>query len=220
LQERKQRCKRLRLKVDAPDWSPIPWELSSKKYEWIDNLPQRWQKDIPFFTSSIAVRRSLLNSMQPCFPPGEYCGEDLDLWFRLGEKKPILLLCEPLAVYRTAVSNSLSHIDRSLTAPYLLRMAQRSSGLTSSLRRSTLKYISHQHISVVRVTACSGRRSEATLLLFMQFKSGIFIARWWSSLFLILFVPASTIEKFNHWRVNRKSIDIKSLKQMNSPEGV
>jgi hypothetical protein len=99
-------------------------------------------------------------------------------------------------------------------------MAQRSSGLTSSLRRSTLKYISHSHISMARLLACSGQRHKAFEFLFMEFRRGIFIARWWSSLFLFLFVPTSIIEKFNHWRVNRKSIDIKSLKQMNSPEGV
>lgn len=59
-------------------------------------LARRWMQGPTLSSSSVAVRRSRLMSIQPCFAPGESLGEDLDLWFRLAEHSPVALAHKPL----------------------------------------------------------------------------------------------------------------------------
>ncbi|MEY3460952.1 MAG: hypothetical protein RLZZ03_605, partial [Pseudomonadota bacterium] len=79
------------------NWPPR-WQLPAGKpdVERITDLPLRWIHGPTFCCSSVAVRRSTLQAMQPCFPVGESVGEDLDLWFRLTEKSPLALVRSPL----------------------------------------------------------------------------------------------------------------------------
>jgi glycosyltransferase involved in cell wall biosynthesis len=203
---------------DCLNWSPKVWELSPKKYEPINNLPERWLKGIPFFTSSIAVKRNLLLSMQPCFPPGESSGEDLDLWFRLAEKKPILLLNFPLCVYRTNVHDGLAALGRiSPNLHYLQRMAERSKDLPEVLRRSTIKYVLHVSITAARNYARTNRRMKALNLLSQLWKQGIFNRRWWVSILLTCFIPAHLAAEFQSHRQKRTLIHPNSLKLHQRP---
>lgn len=202
---------------DKPDWSPSAWTLSQRKYSLIDDLPSQWIKEIPFFTSSVVIQQKLLQSMQPCFPPGEHSGEDLDLWFRLAEKTPIILLNQPLVAYRTFVPNGLSiKGNDNLNPPYLVRMANRSASLPMALRRSTHKYIMHVAITKARSFASSGQRVKAMKLLLQNWTFCILNKRWWVSVFLTLFLPSSLIASFQSRREGRSRINSESLKKIES----
>src|SRR4051812_9363681 len=106
--------------------TPEPWDVAAvNPIEVVDDLRRRWMKDIPFFTGSVAIRAQRLRAMQPCFPPGESFGEDLDVWFRAAESSPVALVRAQLAVRRAGVAGSLSSRHRPELAPFLGRMRQR-----------------------------------------------------------------------------------------------
>ena len=112
------------------DGSPAPqlWEVPAvaPPVERIGDLAQRWMKGPTLFTGSVAVRRQALEALQPCFPPGEQFGEDLDLWFRLSERTPIALAHTPLAGYRKAVAGSLSRTHATTQLPpWVARLRER-----------------------------------------------------------------------------------------------
>lgn len=194
---------------DKQDWVPTAWALSNREYELINNLPTRWLKGIPFFTGSIAIRRNLLLSMQPCFPVGEHSGEDLDLWFRLAEKTPILLLKQPLVAYRTFVSSGLSMTSHhGVNSPYLVRMALRAQFLPSELMNSTLDYITHFYITAARMAACTGSRAQALELLVKEWKRGVMKRRWWVTLVMVLVIPAKFIHKWQSLREIRTNAQV------------
>jgi glycosyltransferase involved in cell wall biosynthesis len=203
--------------ADKPDWKPSPWELNKRKYESIVNLPARWVKEIPFFTSSVVVQKKFLQSMPSWFPQGEHSGEDLDLWFRLAEKTPIILLNQPLVAYRTFVPTGLSTKAHDfINPPYLVRMTNRSLELPLTLRRSIRQYILHVVITKSRSFASTGHRAQAMKLLVHDCSGGFLNKRWWVSIFLTLFVPANLIKNFQDLRVSKSRIDPESLKKLES----
>jgi hypothetical protein len=158
--------------------------------ELIDDLAARWMHGPTLFTGSIAVRRTLLQGMQPCFRPGESYGEDLDLWFRLSERTPIALASVPLAAYRTDVSASLSRVHRSKELPpWVDRMRERVSaqGFDPARRRSALALIAQFRISMAREELAFGRRRDALALLW-QARHAMDSRRWWFTA-LLMFAP-------------------------------
>lgn len=194
---------------DKVDWAPTPWVMSGRDYELIENLPARWLRGIPFFTSSIAIRRNVLNSMQPCFPAGENSGEDLDVWFRLAEKSPIILLRQPLVAYRTFVASGLSVTSHhGVNAPYLARMALRAQSLPDELKRSTLDYITHFYITAARMSATSGKRVQALKLLKKEWSRGVTKRRWWVTLVMVLVMSAKFMHYWQSWRESRTQAQV------------
>lgn len=189
--------------ANSPNWNPKAWELPALDYELIENLPERWMKGIPFFTSSVAVKRETLQSMQPCFPPGESSGEDLDLWFRLAEKQPIMLLLSSLVVYRTEVEHSLSVSSKSIDKPFLQRMLARSNTLPAPLKKSSLELVNHYYCTVSRAYAHSGNRVAALVLMKNNFYIGKLVPRYWVTLIMIMLVPGTLINKWQSWKVSK-----------------
>ncbi|WP_338050735.1 glycosyltransferase family 2 protein [Ramlibacter algicola] len=180
--------------------APLAWQVpdGDVPVERINDLPTRWMQGPTLFTGSVAVRRSLLDRMQPCFPPGESFGEDLDLWFRVGERSPIALVHAPLAAYRTEVGGSLSarHDPRELP-PWVERMRERvrSGSLPAHRARSALVYISQMKIDMARHAVVRGERLAALRWLWAA-RRIVRTKRWWFTAFMILSWPGSLVRGY------------------------
>ncbi len=190
-------------------WPPH-WEVGSMaahEIELIRDLPTRWMQGPTLSSSSVAVQRSVLLRMQPCFPVGETVGEDLDLWFRLAEKTPVALVHAPLAAYRVALQGSLSAAHTPHTVPpFLLRMRQRaySGQLLPAQRRSALRLVAQQHVTHARHAIAHGQRVLALRWL-MRSLYGARTRRWWLTLGMALLVPGKWVSQWQTWRVSRSS---------------
>jgi len=186
---------------DSEFWIPETWPLQSPHYEVIDDLPKRWMKGTPFFTGSIVIRKQLLSTLGPCFPVGESCGEDLDLWFRVAEKTSIALLDQPLVAYRTAVASSLSTNGiHGIHLPYVARMLQRAPLLPQPLSKSTMQFVAHEYITYARISAGDGKRLSGIRSLITVASTGICIQRWWVTLVMLLVLPNKIIIRWQKWR--------------------
>jgi hypothetical protein len=183
----------------------------------ITNLPSRWMQGIPFFTSSVAVRRARLAAMQPCFAVGESHGEDLDLWFRLAEHTDIAHTQAPFVAYRTATVGSLTGMELPNTvAPFLLRMRDRASNgqLPAAKRSSALNLVAQQEITLARSALIHGHRGEALRWLWRARLDAIG-KRWIVSLFMALALPAVAVRKWEQWRISRTEAAYQSAVQEN-----
>ena len=184
-------------------WPPMPAKPLS--VELINDLPERWMKGPTFTTSSVCMRTALLQEMQPCFAVGESHGEDLDLWFRAAERSLIALIMTPLVAYRISVEGSLSLKNPTLTLPpFLARLRKRAlAGTMPALkRRSALKLVANQEISMARDALASGRRLAAIRLLWSGLDATSSV-RWWSTAAMTVFVPGDLVRRWQLWRVRR-----------------
>lgn len=191
---------------DSPDWIPKIWPVPAADFEVIDDLPSRWMQGTPFFTGSIAIRRDLLAGLQPCFPPGESFGEDLDLWFRLAERSSIVLRRAPLVAYRTAARGSLAESRRgTLATGFLSRLQERARGYPRSdpRRRSALRFVTQQYVTQARFEAARSRRAKALGHLLTVAPGGLGVARWWTTLAMTAVLPGSVIDRWQGWREER-----------------
>lgn len=199
---------RFRAIPDAPEWTPKIWHLAKPEYEVIDDLPSRWMQGTPFFTGSIAVHRDLLVGQQPCFPLGESFGEDLDLWFRLGEKSTIALCQSPLVAYRTAARGSLADSHRgTLATAFLERLQERAYTypIGDPRRRSALRFVTQQYVTQARFEAARSRRGKALGHLLAVARQGVGISRWWTTLAMTAALPGPMIDRWQGWREERSA---------------
>jgi len=173
--------------------------------ERVTDLPSRWMQAAIFFTSSIAVKRSVLTAHQPCFAVGESLGEDLDLWFRLAEQGPIAY--KPQAtVGRTWVAGSLSSQHKQVVVPpFLERMRQRadSGGMSPALQRSTRWFHHQQLLTLARQSLARGDR-QGGRAMFRRAGLQVGNPRWWVTLLMLYLLPAGAVSAFQHWRTLRR----------------
>jgi len=192
---------------DAIGWSPLPWpDLGTEtSIELITDLPARWMQCIPFFTSSVVVRRTRLAAMQPCFAVGESNGEDLDLWFRLAEMGNVAHTQTTLVAYRSTAVGSLSSMQLSNTlAPFLLRMRLRAASgqMPPAKRKAARHLVAQQEITLARRALKQGRRVDALRWLWAA-RTAAIGKRWIVSLFMAMALPAVAVRHWEQWRHSR-----------------
>jgi glycosyltransferase involved in cell wall biosynthesis len=186
---------------------PVPWPVPSEgAIEVVHDLRHRWMVDMPFFTGSVAVRAERLRAMQPCFAVGESWGEDLDLWFRVADESPVVLVRSQLAAYRTAVAGSLTAAHDGEMPPFLTRMRERAldGSLPPRHRHPALWFVAQQEITMARELLAQGRRREAFSLLW----SARYAARGrrWLLTAAMLMLPGHLAGRWQRWRVAAGSV--------------
>lgn len=192
---------------DAEGLWPPPWPALPEppEVERISDLPARWMAGPSLCTSSVAVRRTRLQQMQPCFAPGESHGEDVDLWFRLAEQTPVALVQAPLVAYRVAVQDSLSSHHAALKMPASLeRMRLRALGgsLSALQSESALWLVAQYELTLARQALASGQRLQGWrwLLRARHAASG---RRWWLTAAMALVCPGPVVRNWQRWRERR-----------------
>ena len=189
---------------DAPGPWPPPWPVADgpAPVELIERLARRWMDGPSLSSSSVAVLRSRLLTLQPCFAPGETLGEDLDLWFRLAEVTPVALAHKPLVAYRVQVPGSLSSSHPSERRyPFLERLRERvrSGRLSRQLRSDTRWLIAQHELSLAREALQAGHRAQALQWLLRAWP-GARGRRWWFTLVMLTCMPRSWAERSLRWR--------------------
>lgn len=195
------RCDELRIEPWKTRQTPLRTEV-------IGDLPARWSgKGGLFCTCSIAVRTSLLRTLQPCFPVGEAYGEDLDLWFRLNERSPIALTHAELIVYRVELPGSLSTTQAANIEepPFLLRLERRvfDSSIPKHLHRSTRRFVDDSRAYLARRAIENNRRRDAVRLLWRARRSA-YSPRWIVSAAMVILAPKRAVKAWQQWRLQRR----------------
>jgi hypothetical protein len=192
------------IKIEGLSPEPDAWMLPEAfcEIELVDDLYERWMKNHPFFTSSVAVRASRLKAMQPCFAVGESFGEDLDVWFRVADETPIALVHAPLAAYRVDVAGSLTGKARfDQLAPFLIRMRERALAgqVPAHHRHAALWFVAQQEITIARDAIAAGKRREA--LRWLMSSRYAATGRRWQLTLAMLLAPAQVAERWQRWRL-------------------
>ena len=163
-------------------------------------------KGIPFCSSCVAIRASRLRQMQPCFPPGESRGEDLDLWFRVADQVQVAVVNAPFAAVRVLPESLSSHHARTTMAPFLERMRARAlSGETPErLRASALWFVGQQQVTMARQALGAGERLRALALLAQA--RGVMFTRRWQLTALMLLLPSRMADSWQRWRLRSAEV--------------
>lgn len=74
----------------------------------LNDLPRLWIRGALLHVGSTAFETDLAQSLQPCFPVGERCGEDVSFLFRLNHRDPFGYSSERMLVYRQVDQSGLS----------------------------------------------------------------------------------------------------------------
>ncbi len=180
------------------------WDIEySTNFQLIDDIYyHRRQHGGFFFTSSVAVRREFLVAFQPCFPPGESMGEDLDLWFRLSEKSALIYCPSPLVAYRNT-EGSLCMTNQALTLlPVYSRIEQRALNgqIPDKLRTSALQVVTDAKVTRARNLLMAGRRYDACKALISSIFQGLGNRRWWVTIAMCVLFSPHGVKKWERWR--------------------
>lgn len=189
------------------DWSEaLPAQLPTEVVT--DYYARRMRSGVLGHTNSITVRRRELQAMQPCFPVGESHGEDLDLWFRLGERYPLLYCPLELVGYRRDVEGSLITTQpRQHLLPVFERVEQRAKRgeMPSAVRRSALRMAGEARVGLARTHLAQGNRKAALAELWRGRHAAP--RRWLVSLLMIGLFSPTLSRQWIKWRHERAHPD-------------
>jgi glycosyltransferase involved in cell wall biosynthesis len=172
--------------------------------EIIDDLPARWMRGPCFLTSSLAVKRELIQCMPSGFAVGESHGEDLDMWFRLAERTAVAFTPLPLAGRVVDPSGLSSQTAARSEPPFAERMVQRvrHGECPERLHRSSLRYITHYRLFLARTAVVCGHRRLALGLLW-RVRTVCYTPGWLLTLLLTL-LPRRLAYPLHRWRIDGK----------------
>ena len=193
---------------------PEPWPANEGFFEVevVEDLRQRWMRNAPFCTSSVAIRTARLREMQPVFAEGETHGEDLDVWFRTADHTPVAIVNAPFAAIRS-VPGSLSsgHVPCTVP-PFLERMRARALAgeIPARHRKSALWFVGQQEVTLAREALEHGERGQAWRFLWSARRIAL-TRRWQLTALMALCMPTQFAGSWQRWRL--RSAD------MFSPEG-
>ena len=183
---------------------PEAWPVSESFYEVevVEDLRVRWMKTAPFCTSSVAIRTDLLRSIQPCFATGEQHGEDLDLWFRVGDMTCAAVVNAPFAAVRMLPDSLSTRNSRHTFPAFLERMQQRalSGEMSPKHRRSALWFVGQVHVTLARDALEAGDRKQALRWL-VSGRRVAFTRRWALTALMALFMPTHVAGSWQRWRL-------------------
>ncbi|HSW20072.1 MAG TPA: glycosyltransferase family A protein [Ramlibacter sp.] len=179
---------------------PVPEAFC--EVELIEDLRQRWMRNTPFCSSSVAARMERLRAMPERFIEGECFGEDLDMWFRLGDLTAVAVVNGPYATVRMNVPNSLTATARRGLPPFLARMREQALNGTipARHRESALWFIAQQNVTIAREALADGERREALYWL-MQGRKAAGSPRWLLTLVMSLLMPVGLADRWQRWRL-------------------
>ncbi|GAC1532803.1 MAG: glycosyltransferase family 2 protein [Ramlibacter sp.] len=189
---------------------PDAWAVEDSFFEVevVEDLRARWMKTAPFCTSSVAIRSDLLRGMQPCFAAGEHHGEDLDLWFRVGDMTPLAVVNAPFAAVRV-LPDSLStrNTSRSTLPAFLQRMQQRalSGEIPARHRHSALWFVGQMHVTLAREALDGGDRRQALRWL-IGGRNVALSRRWALTALMALLMPTHVAGSWQRWRVRSAEV--------------
>ena len=200
----------------APDFDGevAPWSVSDSFFEVevVEDLRTRWMRAAPFCTSSVAIRSSLLRSLQPCFETADSIGEDLDLWFRVADLTPVALVNAPCAAVRV-LPDSLSTTQPPAALPaYLERMERRAlaGDIPARHRRSAIRFVAQMQVTLAREALDVRNRRLALHWLGRSRRIGG-SRRWLLTALMALCMPAQVAGHWQRWRLRSA--------ELFSPEG-
>lgn len=155
----------------------------------VPNLPAEFlARGLPFFTSSVALQKSLLRDLGTWFPVGESMGEDLDLWFRASERGVLAVTSSTVALYRTELEGSLMGSYRELVLlPVWQRLRQRalSDAMPAGVAASSLKLVAEMEVTLARRMAKASQRGVAWQHLWAA-RAAAGGHRWWVTLLALV----------------------------------
>ncbi len=203
------------LHLDADRWDELDdvWAAANaasacdgeQAIERVTDLPSRWLKSPPFFTSSVMFRRSYLTRQDLTFAEGESTGEDLDFFLRAAENTTIAISQQPLVAYRADAPGGLSLKARAGEEPPFLERLHaraRNGAMRSSLASSSLQFVSQIRISLARDALAKGHRTAAFRFLWRT-RTAASSHRWWVTLVMAALVPATSVDRFHSARQAR-----------------
>ncbi|HJV51810.1 MAG TPA: glycosyltransferase family A protein [Noviherbaspirillum sp.] len=194
-------------RVTTPDGSGMHWDAGdTSRLEVIEDcFDHRRRFGGVFCTVSVAVRRATLAALQPCFPPGESMGEDLDLWFRLAERSRLAYCPAALIGYRMGVGESLTatHTVRELL-PAWSRLEERAldGSMPRQLCASALRLVAHERVMLARTALAEGRRGDAFRQLLLA-RRGATLRNWWTTVALGVGCTPGIMRRWERWRHDR-----------------
>ncbi|AEG92171.1 candidate b-glycosyltransferase, Glycosyltransferase Family 2 [Ramlibacter tataouinensis TTB310] len=192
--------------VYEPTGLPLePWAVPEPfcEVELVEDLRLRWMKNTPLCSSSVAVRKARLMQMTTWFVEGESYGEDLDMWFRLGDQAPVAVVNGCYATVRASVPGSLSSFGcRQVPPPFVLRMREQAldGTIPSRYHDSALWFVAQYHITLAREALAAGDRKRALQRL-IEARYCSWSVRWQLTALMALFMPGSWAAKWQSWRV-------------------
>ncbi|QGZ41787.1 glycosyltransferase involved in cell wall biosynthesis [Pseudoduganella flava] len=179
--------------------TPLPYEVVMDFFERRRRNGKLWN------TNTIAVRRTVLQSMQPCFPVGESHGEDQDLWFRLAERHRLVYCPLPLVGYRMEVLGSLnSRQAKRELMPAFVRLEQRAlqGQITGTERRAALRMVADLRAGIARDHLVAGNRSAALSELWRARRACS--SHWTISVLMSLVFSSGMARRWQEWRKSRE----------------